>query len=383
MGGLRIGRVFGIPIFLHPTWFVVFLLVTFGLAGSLRAEHPDWSGGLRVVGAAATSLLFFLSILLHELGHSVVALRHRVPVRSITLFIFGGVAMLEREPDSASAELKIAIAGPIVSALLALLFAGLAAVAPVDSLPATTLGWLAMINAGVALFNLLPGFPLDGGRVLRAFLWWRSGDLDRATRVAAGVGQWIAYAFIAWGALRAVGGDIGGLWTAFIGWFLLSAAQATARQATVDASLRDLRARDLMSQDVDHIAASASVGRFARELVMRGRRWALVERDGATVGLISLTDVRRLAPDVWDGTAIDQVATPMAKVLTATPDSPARDLLRAMATGEVGQIPIEEGGRIVGAVTREALVQAIEMRSGPRDRLPAGAAGATAAITKA
>ena len=381
-GGFRIGRIFGIPIDLHPTWFVVFLLVTFGLAGNLNVEHPEWSATLRVVGAAATSLLFFASILLHELGHSVVALRHRVPVLSITLFIFGGVAMLEREPDSARAELQIAIAGPIVSALLALLFGGLAAIAPDDSLPASTLGWLSLINAGVAVFNLLPGFPLDGGRILRAFLWWRSGDLDRATRFAANVGQWIAYAFIAWGALRAVGGDVGGLWTAFIGWFLLSAARATVRQATVDTSLRGLRARDLMSPDVARIPASASVGRFARDLVMRGRRWALVERDGTPVGLISLTDVRRLTPEEWDGTVVGQVATPMAKVLTATLDSPARELLRAMATRQVNQIPIEENGKILGAVTREALVQAIEMPAASRDAGPAGAPQATAAITR-
>jgi Zn-dependent protease/predicted transcriptional regulator len=364
IGGIRIGRIFGIPIYLHPTWFLVFLLVTWALTARLQSEHADWSTAAQLLAASLTSALFFLSILLHELGHSVLALRHRVPVRSITLFIFGGVALMEREPESSGAELQIAIAGPIVSALLALGFSGLAHVAGSDSLLGSLAGWLAFINAGVALFNLLPGYPLDGGRVLRAFLWARTGDRDRATRVAANAGQWMAYAFIAFGALQVFHGDIGGLWIAFIGWFLLSAATATIRQAAVDASLSRLRARDLMSEDVPRIPADTSVARFARDLVMRGRRWALVEHAGAPVGLISLTDVRRVPAEAWDTTLVGQIATPIDAVLTAPLDSPVRDLLRTMATRKVNQIPILEGGRILGAVTREALVQAIEMSTG-------------------
>jgi len=363
IGGIRIGRVFGIPIYLHPTWFLVFLLVTWALVGRLQSEHADWTGATQFLTAALTSALFFLSILLHELGHSVVALRHRVPVRSITLFIFGGVALMEREPESSAAELQIAIAGPIVSALLAVGFSSLARVSASSSLLHSLAGWLAWINTGVALFNLLPGYPLDGGRVLRAFLWARSGDRDRATRVAANVGQWMAYAFIALGALQVLHGDMGGLWMAFIGWFLLSAASATIRQVVVDASLGRLRARDLMS-DVPRIAAEVSVSRFARDLVMRGRRWALVEHEGTPVGLISLTDLKKVPPDAWDATLVGRIATPINAVLTAPLDSPVRDLLRTMAARQVNQIPILEGGRILGAVTREALVQAIEMSTG-------------------
>jgi len=364
IGGLRIGRVFGIPIYLHPTWFLVFLLVTWALAARLQSEHADWSNAAQLFAASLTSALFFCSILLHELGHSVLALRHRVPVRSITLFIFGGVALMEREPDSAGAELQIAIAGPIVSALLALGFAGLAQLADPGSLLSSLAGWLAFINAGVALFNLLPGYPLDGGRVLRAFLWSRTRDRDRATRVAANAGQWMAYAFIALGTVQVLQGNLGGLWLALIGWFLLSAATATVRQAAVEATLGRLRARDLMSEDVPRISADWSVARFARDLVMRGRRWALVEREAAPVGLISLTDVRRVPPEAWDTTMVGQIATPIDAVLTAPLDSSVRDLLRTMATRKVNQIPIRDGGRILGAVTREALVQAIEMSTG-------------------
>jgi Zn-dependent protease/predicted transcriptional regulator len=364
VGGIRIGRIFGIPIFLHPTWFLVFLLVTWALVASLARDHGDWPGTTRLFAAALTSALFFFSIVLHELGHSVVALRHRVPVRSITLFIFGGVALMEREPDSSRAELQIAIAGPIVSALLALGFGSLSRLAGSASLLGSLAGWLAFINTGVALFNLLPGYPLDGGRVLRALLWARSGDRERATRVAANTGQWMAYAFIAFGAVQVLRGDLGGLWLAFIGWFLLQAATATVRQATMDASLRRLRARDLMSEDVPRIPADTSVARFARDLVMRGRRWALVEREDAPVGLISLTDVRRIPPETWETTPVGRIATPIDAVLTAPLDSPVSDLLRTMATRKVNQIPILEGGRILGAVTREALVQALQMSGG-------------------
>lgn len=362
VGGLRIARVFGIPIFLHPTWFVVFLLVTWALSSHLSAVHSEWSDATSLLVAAGTALLFFVSILLHELGHSVLALRHRVPVRSITLFIFGGVAVMERDPESPRAEFEIAIAGPLVSALLALVFALSARGSAPESAWASLTDWLVRINLGVAVFNLLPGFPLDGGRVLRALLWARSGDAARATRTAAIAGQWLAYGFIAFGAMGVLGGDLGGLWIAFIGWFLLSASGASIEQAALDASLRGLRARDVMNADVARISRAASVGQFARELVMRGRRWALVEDGGVPFGLVSLSDVKRVAAEDWEGTPVGSIATPIAAVVTAAPDAAVRDVLHTMAIRGVNQIPIRDGERILGAVTRETLVQAIELR---------------------
>jgi Zn-dependent protease len=365
-GGLRIGRILGIPIFLHPTWFIVFLLVTLGLGGQLAGEHPHWRGLLRWLVAGGTSLLFFGSILLHELGHSVLARRHRVAVRSITLFVFGGVALMERDPDSPRAEFEIAIAGPLVSALLALGFTLLARGLPEASAPASLLDWLVRINLGIALFNLLPGFPLDGGRVLRSILWARGGDALRATRLAAGAGQAIAYGFIGMGAVYVLAsGDFSGLWLAFVGWFVLQASGATIRQAGIESSLRGLLARDVLSPDVAHIEASASVGRFARDLVLRGRRWALVQDEAARVlGIVSLSDVKRVSPGAWDTTPVREVATPAARLLTASLHTPVRELLQVMSTRDVNQIPIVEGSRIVGAVTRETLVHAIEMRAG-------------------
>ncbi len=369
IGGFRIGRILGIPIYLHPTWFLVFFLVTLALSGQLQLQSPELDGSLRYTLAGITSVLFFGSILLHELGHSVLAIRHRVAVRSITLFVFGGVALMERDPDDARAEFEIAIAGPIVSALLALVF--LVALRGVESGSAGhfVASWLFRINLFVALFNLLPGFPLDGGRVLRAFLWARSGDARRATRISAGVGQLLAYGFIAVGALQALepsflgGGRADGLWLAFIGWFLLSAASSALRQTELDASMEGLFARDLQAPVPARIAGTDPVARFARELVMRGRRWALVEEAGRLVGLVTLSDVQRLDPDAWETTPVREVATPREELLTAAPDTPIRELLLAMGTRDVNQIPIIFNGEIVGAVTRESLVHALDLRS--------------------
>jgi Zn-dependent protease/CBS domain-containing protein len=365
MGGLRIGRIFGIPIHLHATWFIVFLLVALTLDATIAAEAPATGPIPRWIAAVSTALLFFGSILVHELGHSLLALRHRVPVRSITLFFFGGVAAIESDAPTPRAELEIAIAGPTTSALLALGFFALSRGFAPGGADALMFGWLARINLSVAVFNLLPGLPLDGGRVLRAWLWARHGDVTRATQASARVGQLLAYGLIALGAAAALSGGsaMGGLWLAFIGWFLLTASAASLRQAEVDASLAGLRARDLMSQDVAWLEASGSVGSFARELVMRGRRWALVGAPGAERGIVTISDVKRVMAEDWDRTPVGGIATPMERVATARAETPVRELLELMGGRQVNQIPIVEGARVIGAVTREAVLQAIQVRA--------------------
>ena len=365
MGGFRIARVFGIPIYLHATWFVVFLLVALTLNATIAAEAPAVRPLARWFAAGSTALLFFGSILFHELAHSLLARRHRLPVRSITLFFFGGVAVIERDAPTPRAELEIAIVGPIASALLALGFSGLARVFAAGSADALMFAWLGRINLSVAVFNLLPGLPLDGGRVLRAWLWARHSDAARATRLAARVGQTLAYGLIGLGAAAALSGGsaIGGLWLAFIGWFLLTASAANVRQAQIDASLEGLRARDLLSRDIAWLDAAASVGSFARDLVMRGRRWALVGTPGIASGIVTISDIKRVAARDWDLTPVSSIATPMQAVVTSPPDASIRELLQLMGSREVNQIPIIEGERIVGAVTREAVVQAIQVRA--------------------
>ncbi len=364
-GGIRISRIFGIPIYLHPTWFIVFALVTLFLWTDLGLTARAWNASTRLLLAVSTSVLFFASILLHELGHSLLALRHRVGVRSITLFIFGGVALMDREPESPRAEFQIAIAGPLVSALLALAFGALAAAVETQSSIHSLVGWLSDINLAVAVFNLLPGFPLDGGRVLRAALWARNGDAARSTRTAATAGQYIAYGFMGIGALQflAFQQTAAGIWLGFIGWFLYSASAAAIRQAKVDQSLHGLCARDVMALSVARIEAGASVEDFTRDRVMRGQRWAIVEHGDRPLGLVTLTDVRKVSASLAATTRIESIATPMDQVLTASPDAPVRDLVVEMGRQQTNQIPILEGGRIVGAVTRETLLSAIELGS--------------------
>jgi len=365
MGGWQIARVFGIPIYLHPTWVVIFLLVSLTLNATIIAEAPGVGPVPRWFAAASTALLFFGSILFHELAHSLLAQRYRIPVRSITLFFFGGVAAIEQNPPTPRAEFEIAIAGPIASGLLALGFTGLAGVFAVGGADALMFAWLGRINLSVAVFNLLPGLPLDGGRVLRAWLWARQGDATRATRLAARVGQLLAYGLIGLGAAAALSGGnpIGGLWLAFIGWFLLTASAASARQAEIDARLEGLRARDLLTREITWLDGSASVGAFARDLVMRGRRWALVGEPGIATGIVTISDVKRVPAHEWDRTPVAAIATPMERVVTSPPEASVRDLLQLMGSREVNQIPIVEGARIVGAVTREAVVHAIQVRA--------------------
>jgi Zn-dependent protease len=365
MGGWQIARVFGIPIFLHPTWVVVFLLVTLTLNATVAAEAPTIGWVARWFAAGSTALLFFGSILLHELAHSVLAQRHQISVRSITLFFFGGVAAIEQDPPTARAEFEIAIAGPIASGLLALGFSALGGVFTPGSADALMFAWLGRINLSVAVFNLLPGLPLDGGRVLRAWLWARHGDPTRATRLSARVGQLLAYGLIGLGAAAALSGGsaMGGLWLAFIGWFLLTASGASARQAEIDASLTGLRARDLLTREIAWLDGKASVGTFARDLVMRGKRWALVGEPGIASGIVTISDVKRVPAQDWDRTPVASIATPMERVLAAPAEASVRELLQMMGSREVNQIPIVEGARIVGAVTREAVVHAIQMRA--------------------
>ena len=365
MGGWQIARVFGIPIYLHPTWVVIFLLVALTLNATIASEAPGVGSVPRWVAAGSTALLFFGSILFHELAHSLLARRHRIPVRSITLFFFGGVAAIEQNPPTPRAEFEIAIAGPIASGLLALGFSGLAGVFAAGSADGLMFAWLGRINLSVAVFNLLPGLPLDGGRVLRAWLWARQGDATRATRLAARVGQLLAYGLIGLGAAAALSGGnpIGGLWLAFIGWFLLTASAASARQAEIDATLEGLRARDLLTREITWLDGSASVGSFARDLVMRGRRWALVGAPGIATGIVTISDVKRVPAHEWDRTPVASIATPIEQVATSPPEASVREILQQMGRMEVNQIPIVEGARIVGAVTREAVVHAIQVRA--------------------
>jgi Zn-dependent protease len=284
------GRILGIPIGLDYSWFLIFGLISWTLAvGYFPAEFKDWPPSEYWLVGAVTACLFFLSVLLHELGHSVVAPRYQVPVRSITLFIFGGVAQIVGEPPSAIAEFWIAIAGPVVGFTLAALFSLLepifAGAAPLLALAK----YLAYINGILALFNLTPGFPLDGGRVFRAIVWGFTHNLRRATLVAADVGRFIGFLFIFSGVWQMFGGNIiNGLWIAFIGWFLESAAVAQLQQQIIQSLLAGHPVSDAMSRTYTTVPADEALQRLVDEHILgSGRRSFVVTRGEAVAGLLT------------------------------------------------------------------------------------------------
>jgi len=353
---IPLGRIFGIPIGLDYSWFLIFGLLTWTLAVSYYPdEFKDWPTIQYWIVGAVTAALFFVSVLLHELGHSVVALRYKIPVRSITLFIFGGVSQIGGEPPSAAAEFWIAIAGPVVSLALAVFFGLLrsvvSGVAPLLALAK----YLAFINGSLFLFNLIPGFPLDGGRVFRAIIWGVTHSLRRATLIAANLGRGIAYLFIFAGVWQVFSGDFGnGLWIAFIGWFLESAAVAQVQQQRI----RDLLAGHTVSQAMSHnytaIPAETTLQQLVDHHILgRGQRSFVVERGDDVLGLLTLHHIQKVSPAEWPTTAAAQVMIPAAQVKTARPDTELWAALEEMDRDGVNQLPVMANGRMSGILSRE------------------------------
>jgi Zn-dependent protease/predicted transcriptional regulator len=366
--GLRIGRVFGIPIYVHPSWFVIFALITFSLATQFTQQHPHWSHAQHWSLGILTSLLFFGSVVFHELAHSVVAIRYRIPVASITLFVFGGLARIGREPDSAKQEFNIAIAGPLSSYFLSGVFWLLLRLFPQSEMLAALAFWLAWVNFGLATFNLLPGFPLDGGRIFRAIVWGVTHSYERATRLAASSGRLIAYAMIVFGSWHALTGDfIGGLWIAFIGWFLLTAAQENVAQVAVRTALLGLRASDVMSHEIPTVGRETSLDEYGQQVLRTGQRCHLVLSDGRLLGLMNVHALTSVPREEWPGTSVQAAMVPRDKVLCAEPDQPLLPLLERMLAADVNQVPVvtkiaDDVSRapVVGMVTRDAILRVIQ-----------------------
>lgn len=355
---VRLGRIWNIPIGLSTSWFFIFALVTWSLAtGVFPATIPGLDAGVYWLLGLVTSVLFFSSVLAHELGHAFFALCNSVPVRAITLFFFGGVAEITREPKNAGAEFRIAIAGPLVSLMLAALFGGLTLLGqglPVVEGPAL---WLARINLMLALFNMIPGFPLDGGRVLRAIVWHFSGDEFRATKLATGAGQLVAFGFIGLGVFNALTGDfVNGLWLAFIGLFLNGAAANSRQQAVAQKALQGMTAGQLMSRSTLRVPGWVTVGdALDPQTLSQGHRAFLVQDFGQFRGLFTLTDAARVPRSQWTQTKIEQVMTPSAKLVTVEPETELLTALQAMDEAGAHQAPVVDiaTGAVLGLLSRD------------------------------
>ena len=299
---ITLGRIAGIRIGINWSWLVVFVLITWTLAAAVfPSQNPGLGDGTYVAMAVVAALLFFLALLLHELGHAVQARREGMEIEGITLWLFGGVAKFTGPFRSAGAEFRIAIAGPIVTLLLAVIFVALA-VAGLPTEVDGVLAWLGYVNVALLVFNLLPALPLDGGRVLRSLLWLRSGDLGRATRTATSVARVFAYGLIGLGiALFVLEGAFSGAWLAFIGWFLLQAATAEARWVAARQALGGLRVRDLMVRDPVTVPPDLPLGRFMDEVVWTQRHTTYpVVEDGRALGLLPFRRVAEVPRAEWD-----------------------------------------------------------------------------------
>lgn len=362
---IRFGRLFGIEIGAHVSWLIIVTLVTLSLAGHFDATQPAWTPTMRWAAALITSTLFFVSVVVHELAHSLVARRYGIPVREITLFLFGGVSQIESEAKRPAQEVWIAIVGPLSSAALAGALLGVHVLAGARTFVGAVAGWLASINLALAIFNLLPAFPLDGGRVMRGVLWWRTGDQRRATRVAAGAGRLLAIGLILFGIWMFFqpGRGFSGLWMAFIGWFLLDAARAGAAQVEMRHALRGVTAADLMTRDVPQVPGELPLERFVNEhMLPTGRRCFLVTEGGRVRGLVTAADLRAVEREQWAQRTVADVMQPFDRLRWVGPGTDAVRLLEIMGGGEVNQLPVMSDGRLEGIVSREHLLRMLTTR---------------------
>lgn len=368
---IKIGTVFGVELGLHYSWLVIALLIVFSVAGQFHAENANWSEALVWTTAILTGLLFFVCLFAHELSHAAVAKARGIPVHKITLFMLGGVAQIEKDATDAKTEFWMAFVGPVTSAVLGVILLALADVAgwTPKTAPATPgvalLVWLGYINLALAAFNMIPGFPLDGGRVLRAILWWAMGNVDRATRAATRVGQVIAVLFIGWGIFEFFeGAGLGGLWLAFIGWFLLQAASATYMQVRTGDLLGGLRVRDLMSTSYETVDPNTSLQELVHEKLMRtGQRCFLVTENGKVVGLITPNEIRAVDAKLWPFKQVKDVMRGEDKIHFVSPDMSAMEALETMAREDVNQLPVRSNGAIAGIVSRAHILQVLQSRS--------------------
>jgi len=362
----RVARVFGIDIRVDSSWIVIFILFTWVLAGSyFPGGHPDWPVTLYWALGLLTSLLVFVSVLVHELAHSLVAKRQGEEVHSITLFILGGVAQISQEPEEPLKEFSMAVVGPLASFVLAGVFFLLSLLLYPASEPlSASAGYLAIINVALGIFNLLPGFPMDGGRVLRSIIWKLTGDLKKATRIASLTGQGFAFLLIFFGVLRILRGDFGGLWLLLIGWFLHNAASRGYQQVVIQSALEGLKARDLMNRDFETVPAGLPVQNLVDDYILkRKERVFLVTEGDGLEGIVCLEDVKRMPREKWAGAAVADIMTPKADLRSVGPEADGKDILASLTATDVHQVPVMEGGRVAGIICRSDVLKVLQLRS--------------------
>jgi Zn-dependent protease len=367
-GNISLGRIFGIPLRLHYTWFIIFALVTISLVLSPLTEPPYPPIAQRIILGILTSLLFFASIVIHELAHSVVAIRNNISVRDITLFVFGGVSQITKEATHPRAEFSIAIVGPLTSLALAGIFYGLHLLLASSNqiLAASLIWWLAWINVLLAVFNLIPGFPLDGGRVFRAIVWDRTHDYQRATLIATKVGRGIAYAFIAGGVALILILHLwfNGLWLILVGWFLNDTARASYQQVLLRDALIGVTARQVTDYADPFVPPHMNLTELVEQYVLpTGQSCFLISWGAELEGMVTLQQIKKVPRTRWATTTVQDIMTPASKLKVAYADQELLSVLHEMNGESANHIAVTEGGKVIGMINRGDIARFVRARA--------------------
>jgi len=363
-GVLNLGKVFGIQLRLHYSWFIIFALLTFALVAPYYSSWFWWVIGI------ITCLLFFGSVIAHELAHSLVGRANGIPIKSITLFIFGGIAQMTKEATRPGAELKMAAAGPACSAVIGGLFMLISHLNPGMPEPvASMVQWLAFMNLALAAFNMIPGFPLDGGRVFRSVLWRFTGDYKRSTRIATQVGQGVGYTFIAGGIVIVFLQPFNlswfsGVWIAFIGWFIRNAATSSYRQAQWREDLRRFTAAQVVTTNCPVVPSDVTLNQVIQEYIIpSGCRLFMVADGGRFGGVLSLQNIKSVSQQKWGVTQVKEVMTPIDKLPVAHLGQDALSILEQMDESGTNQVSVVSEGKVVGLIDRDDLIIFLRTRS--------------------
>ncbi|MBH8574916.1 site-2 protease family protein [Nostocaceae cyanobacterium CENA369] len=369
-GTIRVGNLFGIPFYIHPSWFLVLGLVAWSYSSGLAAQFPQLSGGLALLLGLITALSLFASVVAHELGHSFVAIRQGIDVKSITLFIFGGLASLEKESETPAEAFWVAIAGPLVSLLLCGIFTAIGVTTAASGPLAAILGVLAAVNLALALFNLIPGLPLDGGNILKALVWKITGNPYKGMTFAGRVGQIFGWVAIASGLLPLLlFGSFANFWNLLVGFFLLQNAGNAAQYARVQEQLTGLTAADAVTANSPIVSANLSLREFADEQIISAQDWRkflVTDNEGQLVGAIAVNDLRTIPTTLWSETQVREVMRPIAQTTTVTSDRPLSEVVQLLEQQNLSALPvIRENGVLVGILEKAAIIQLLQRKYQP------------------
>ena len=363
---IKLGHLFGIQIGLHYSWFFIALLIVFSLFQQFHAANQEWGDGLILTLSIVTGVWFFVSLLLHELAHSLFAKSHGLPVREITLFALGGVSQIEKSPLSARTEFWMALVGPLSSACIGLVCFGFRPMTGQATGPAyVMLSWLGYINLALAGFNMIPGYPLDGGRILRAAIWWKTGDGERSMLTAARVGQAVGGAFIVLGILRFFGGaDVGGLWTAFIGWFLLQAASERHLQVGLAQALKGATVGEVMTHEFQTVDGNLNLHLFVEETLIRtGIRCFIILDNSGLAGIVTPHEIKSLDRARWPYTTLFDIMRPLEEIRSVTAETPLKAALEIMGKQDLNQLPVISNHHVDGVLSRAQVLNYLHTRN--------------------